>query len=311
MTGIRADDAIGRRWSSLFADAPSRRVVESQLAAAQRSTDRVELSFARPDGGTVLLRVGFSALRSAQGEAIGLIAACEDVTAIRDLEARMRQADRLATLGRMAANIAHEIRNPLASLTGAIEVLVGGDRPPQTRERLIAIVLKESARLNDIIKSFLEYARPAPLAPVRVDVAECLDEVLLLIEHRVPPGTLKVVREFSGPLVVQIDPQQFRQAFWNLCLNAVQAMPDGGELRVCASRADRALEVRVTDTGHGIPPEDLPQVFEPFFSTKEGGTGLGLALAHRVVQDHGGHIEVRSAPGSGTTVRIILPVRDE
>ena len=105
--------------------------------------------------------------------------------------------------------------------------------------------------------------------------------------------------------------QQFRQAVWNLCLNAVQAMTDGGELRVCASRYDRALEVRVTDTGHGIPPEDLPQVFEPFFSTKEGGTGLGLALAHRVVQDHGGRIELQSAPGAGTTVVVTLPARDE
>ena len=136
-------------------------------------------------------------------------------------------------------------------------------------------------------------------------------DTTLLVEHRVPPGTLKILREFSDPLVARLDPQQFRQAVWNLCLNAVQAMPDGGELRVCASRYDRALEVRVTDTGHGIPPEDLPQVFEPFFSTKEGGTGLGLALAHRVVQDHGGRIELRSAPGAGTTVVVTLPARDE
>ena len=122
------------------------------------------------------------------------------------------------------------------------------------------------------------------------------------------PESLKIVREFSSPLTVTVDPQQFRQAIWNLCLNAVQAMPDGGELRVSASARDGRLEVRVTDTGEGITTEDLPHVFEPFFSTKDQGTGLGLALVHRIVQDHGGEVEVQSVPGAGTTFVVTLPV---
>jgi signal transduction histidine kinase len=123
------------------------------------------------------------------------------------------------------------------------------------------------------------------------------------------PGTLKVVREFPPLLTWSVDPQQFRQAVWNLCLNAFQAMPAGGEIRVGATASTELLEVRVADTGEGIGSDEIGQVFEPFFSTKAGGSGLGLALVHRVVQDHDGEIDVRSTPGVGTTFTLSLPVR--
>jgi signal transduction histidine kinase len=248
----------------------------------------------------------FSALRAGDGRRIGLIAACEDLSAIREMEARMRAADRLATLGRMAANIAHEIRNPLASLSGAVEVLASGP-PDETRERLAQIVTKETGRLNGIIREFLEYARPAPLNRVPVNVAEAVDEVLVLLEHRAAPGTLKTVREFAPALVWNVDLQQFRQAVWNLCLNAVQAMPEGGELRVTMAPVGGRLLVRVSDTGEGISPTDLGHIFEPFFSTKPDGSGIGLALVHRIVQDHGGEIDVQSRPGLGAAFSITLP----
>jgi len=254
--------------------------------------------------------VTFSALRSGEGERVGLIAACEDVSAIRAMEARVRQADRLATLGRMSANIAHELRNPLASLTGAIEVLAGPSTAPDARERLSQIVLRESERLNRIIKNFLEYARPAPLALQTTDIAETAGEVLVLLGHRALPEGLKIVRELAPGLLWRVDPQQFRQVLWNLCLNAVEAMPGGGELRLGAAARGRTLEVWVTDTGEGFAPGDLAQIFEPFYSTKPEGTGLGLALVHRIVRDHGGDIDVRSAPGLGTTFTISLPAHD-
>jgi two-component system sensor histidine kinase PilS (NtrC family) len=223
------------------------------------------------------------------------------------MEARMRAADRLASLGRMAANIAHEIRNPLAALSGAVEVMAAG-AADDTRERLGQIVLNETSRLNGVIREFLEYARPAPLSRTTVNVAETVDEVLVLLEHQVDPGTLKIVREFPPALTWTVDRQQFRQAVWNLCLNAVQAMPEGGELRVTMTAVARRLVVRVNDTGEGIATADLGQIFEPFFSTKSGGTGLGLALVHRIVQDHGGEIDVQSRPGAGSTFTLTLPV---
>jgi two-component system sensor histidine kinase PilS (NtrC family) len=223
----------------------------------------------------------------------------------------MRQADRLATVGRMAANIAHEIRNPLASLTGAIEVLTSPLTADDARERLSQIVARESERLNHIIKNFLEYARPAPLSIAAFDVAVAAEEVLLLLEHRASPGSsLKVIREFAPSIPWPVDAQQFRQILWNLCLNAVEAMPDGGELRVAAAVRAGMLEVAVSDTGDGIGAGDLAHVFEPFFSTKPEGTGLGLALVHRIVQEHGGEIDVRSAPGLGTTFTLTLPARN-
>ena len=264
----------------------------------------------RPDGTTAPVRMTFSALRSGEGERLGLISACEDLSAIRDMESRVRQADRLATVGRMAANIAHEIRNPLASLTGAIEVLTSPLTAEDARERLSQIVARESERLNHIIKNFLEYARPAPLSIATFDAAAAIEEVLLLLEHRASPGSLKVIREFAPSIPWPVDAQQFRQILWNLCLNAVEAMPNGGELRVAAAVRSERLEVSVSDTGDGIGAADLSHVFEPFFSTKSEGTGLGLALVHRIVQDHGGEIDVRSSPGLGTTFTLTLPARN-
>jgi two-component system, NtrC family, sensor histidine kinase PilS len=310
ITGVVAPRAIGQAWSSLIGAAIPLEPIEAVITANPRASARNEAVLRRPDGTTVPVRMTFSALRSGEGERLGLISACEDLSAIRDMESRMRQADRLATVGRMAANIAHEIRNPLASLTGAIEVLTSPLTADDARERLSQIVARESERLNHIIKNFLEYARPAPLSIATFDVAAAVEEVLLLLEYRASPGSLKVIREFAPSIPWAVDAQQFRQILWNLCLNAVEAMPDGGELRVSVAVRGETLEVAVSDTGDGIATADVSHVFEPFFSTKPEGTGLGLALVHRIVLDHGGEIDVRSSPGLGTTFTLALPARN-
>jgi two-component system, NtrC family, sensor histidine kinase PilS len=307
ITGLSAAQAIGNSWSALIDASVPLTSIEATIEGNPRASLRHEAALRRPDGSTVPVRMTFSALRSGEGERLGLISACEDLSAIREMESRMRQADRLATLGRMSANIAHEIRNPLASLTGAIEVLTSPHTAEDARERLSQIVARESERLNHIIKNFLEYARPAPLSIATFDVAAAAEEVLLLLEHRAAPGSLKVIREFAPTLMWPVDTQQFRQILWNLCLNAVEAMPEGGELRVAAAVRGELLEVTISDTGEGIAVSDLSHLFEPFFSTKEEGTGLGLALVHRIIQEHGGEIDVRSSPGLGTTFTLTLP----
>jgi two-component system sensor histidine kinase PilS (NtrC family) len=309
ITGVTAKQAIGRSWSALIGTTVPLESIEAAIDANARASMRHETALRRPDGSTVPVRMTFSALRSGEGERLGLISACDDLSAIRAMESRMRQADRLATLGRMAANIAHEIRNPLASLTGAIEVLTSPHTAEDARERLSQIVARESERLNHIIKNFLEYARPAPLSITTFDVAAAAEEVLMLLEHRASPGSLKVIREFAPSVLWPVDAEQFRQILWNLCLNAAESMPEGGELRVAVAVRGETLEVTVTDTGEGIAADDLSHVFEPFFSTKSEGTGLGLALVHRVVQEHGGEIDVRSSPGLGTTFTLTLPSR--
>jgi signal transduction histidine kinase len=248
----------------------------------------------------------FSILRSAAREPLGLVAACEDLSTMRRMEARMRQADRLASLGRLSANIAHEIRNPLASMTGAIEALTSHEDPLE-REKLTEIVLRESDRLNRIIGDFLAYARPSPLTTHRTDIAAVLEEVLMLLELRPLPAGIKVFRAFEGPLEAAVDANALRQALWNLCLNAVDAMATGGELTVGAAAEATTFAIQVTDTGSGIASTDLGHIFEPFFSTKPEGSGLGLALVHRVVRDHGGDIDVRTSAGVGTTFTLTLP----
>jgi two-component system, NtrC family, sensor histidine kinase PilS len=309
ITGVSAEAAVGHPWS-VFGHGVPLAAVETEIDAAERRSAWREVTLRRAAGDEIPVRMTFSALRDGDGRRIGVIAACEDLSTIRAMEARMRAADRLATLGRMAANIAHEIRNPLASLSGAVEVLVAGTQAGEMRERLAQIVLKEAERLNGIIRDFLEYARPVPLSRAPVNVAEIIDEVLVLLEHRATPGTLKIVREFPPSIVWSVDRQQFRQAVWNLALNGLQAMPDGGELRVTTTRTGGRLFLRIADTGEGIPTADLGHIFEPFFSTKPAGSGLGLALVHRVVQDHGGEIEVQSRPGNGTTFTVTLPTAD-
>ena len=307
ITGRSAADAIGRPWGDLFGAAVPIDAIASTITAHPRTPARHETTLTRRDGAAVPVRFTFSTLRSGDGHRLGMIAICEDLSEIREMETRMRQADRLATLGRMAANIAHEIRNPLASMTGAIEALAGPVTGGGERDRLTQIVARESERLNRIISDFLEYARPAPLALETVNVAAILDEVLVLLEHRELPPSLKIVREFAPVVTGQVDPQQLRQAVWNLCLNAVEAMPDGGELRVSAGRDDGRLYVVISDTGDGIPSADQPHVFEPFFSTKPGGSGLGLALVHRILRDHGGDVSLRSGASGGTRAVLMVP----
>lgn len=307
ITGVAVERAIGRSWQAVFGDVVSFPVIEAGVDAGHGAGTRHELTLPRAHGRGTPVRMTFSALVDGAGDRLGLICACEDLSAIRAMEDRLRHADRLATLGRMSANIAHEIRNPLASLTGAIEVLASQGPTGELRERLANIVLKESARLNAILRDFLEYARPAPLARAPVNVCETIDEVLVLLEHRATPGALKVLRELPPTLMWEVDPQQFRQAVWNLCLNAVQAMPDGGELRVTARTVDESLVVCIEDSGHGIGGSDVAHVFEPFFSTKPGGSGLGLALVHRILKDHGGEVDVESTAGGGSTFTLRIP----
>ena len=309
ITGHPGRTSIGAPWSALFGASLPLEDVDAVVRENPRASTRHEIMLERPNGSAVPVRITFSALRSGEDFQVGLLATCEDLSTIRAMEERMRQADRLATLGRMSANIAHEIRNPLASLRGAIETLTTETMPEPQRERLAQIVLRESDRLNAIIKNFLDYARPAPLTPLLVDVSNVIDEVLVLLEHRAQSSRVKIVSDLPPGLTWSLDSQQLRQALWNLCLNAVQAMPGGGELRVTAGTDEDWLEVIVSDTGDGIAAGDFPHLFEPFFSTKAEGSGLGLALVHRIAQDHGGLVEARSTPGQGSVFTVRFPRR--
>jgi signal transduction histidine kinase len=223
------------------------------------------------------------------------------------LELEVKQKEKWAAIGELSANIAHEIRNPLASMRGSIEMLREDKIPGKHREQLMDIALKEMERVNNIITDFLTYSSPRPLEMQQVDIHLLLNETLSLLRNRVQEsGNIKITRGFAGLLFLSADQQKIRQVFWNLGLNAIEAMKDGGELTVSTKESHGTVQIVFSDTGPGIEPSKIERIFYPFFTTKEGGTGLGLSIAYRIVDEHNGKLNVRSVPGINTTFEIIL-----
>jgi two-component system sensor histidine kinase PilS (NtrC family) len=205
--------------------------------------------------------------------------------------------------------MAHEIRNPLASLSGSIQLLSEELRLDGTRRELMEIVTAEVRRLNALITDFLSYASPRPAQPRETDLVALLGEtVTLLRRSRDGAGRVEVATRGHGPFTAVVDPQLMRQVFWNLSLNALEALGEDGVLKATVEGGPGEVVVAFADSGPGIPPEALPKIFTPFFSTKEGGTGLGLAIVFKVVEAHGGRVEVESQVARGTTFRVVLPV---
>jgi two-component system sensor histidine kinase PilS (NtrC family) len=247
----------------------------------------------------------------------GFLLTFQDVTAIRQLEREARQRQQLAAVGEMAAGIAHEIRNPLASMRGSIQVLRAELALTQEQSHLMDIVLRESDRLNETIRSFLAYARPQPLLARAVDLTRLLGDTATLLRNSpdvLPSHRISVDAPKDGP-VVQADDAQVRQVIWNLATNGLRAMPEGGELvlraRIQSSGGDEDVVLEVVDHGVGIRPERLDSLFQPFSGSFARGTGLGLAIVHRIVSDHGGEVQVESELGRGTTVLVTLPAHRE
>jgi two-component system sensor histidine kinase PilS (NtrC family) len=255
--------------------------------------------------------MSISALRDSRGEEIGAILVFQDLTQIVEMEEQLRRSERLGAVGQLAAGMAHEIRNPLASLSGAVELLLA-DLPSDgpSAGRLTQIVRRETERLDRLVSDFLSYARPGEGRIERVPLGELMDEICQLLaagEH----AEIQLVVEIPDGLCATGDPDQLREVFWNLVLNAVQSEPRDGRVLVRGAEVDTesgtAVRIEVIDRGGGIDPEILERVFEPFFTTRPKGTGLGLATVHRVVEAHGGELSVSSPPGEGTTVRVLLP----
>jgi PAS domain S-box-containing protein len=247
-------------------------------------------------------------LRDADGAIVGMQGIAHDITRRREMQAQIAQAERLADLGRMAASIAHEIRNPLGAIVNAITVLRRPAVPPDPR--LLDIVSEEAARLDTILSEFLLFARPPAHTPIRCDLPELIDDTLLLFrgDGGLPPEVDLAWRAPRGLPAVLIDPGQIRQVLWNLLKNAAEAMTGRGRIDVAAEMADQdgAVVVSVTDDGPGVV--DPAAVFEPFYTTRAQGTGLGLAIVDRIVRSHGGAVTVANVPGRGAMFSVRLPL---
>lgn len=218
----------------------------------------------------------------------------------------LRRAERLRTLGEMAAGMAHEVKNPLAAIRSSAQILAGHATGKDAE--FAGIVVSEVDRLNKVVNEFLEYARPAPLRREPVKLSAVLDSCLELLAPVVEQAGVAVERKYSAREgTVDADPNQLRQVFLNLVLNAIQAVEKQGCVEVSIMQSGHETRVTVKDNGAGIPLDKLKNVFEPFYTTKPGGTGLGLPIAQRIVAEHGGRLLIESAPGAGTTATVILP----
>jgi two-component system sensor histidine kinase PilS (NtrC family) len=257
------------------------------------------------------LWLGYTAfpLLARGGAPLGRAVIFQDLTALRAMQAEVQRSERLADLGRVAAGLAHELRNPLASMAGSIELLRASAGLSAGDARLMDIVLREAERLEELVAAFLAFSRPAPLRRTPVDLARAVAETLEVFAH--DPAAERVRLEHAlSPAVADCDAGQLRQVLWNLLTNAAHAAAGrggGGTVRVRCGAEDGRTRLDVEDDGQGIAGADLPNLFTPFFTTREGGTGLGLATVQRIVDAHGGSVEVASEPGVGTRFTVHLP----
>lgn len=227
----------------------------------------------------------------------------------QELEAQLLQSTKLAALGQLAAGIAHELRNPLTSIKILFNSIVSRIGTRKDIETDIKVIESEIDRMNGIIKQFLDFSRPSFLCLSSVDVNNILEDTLRLMAYELEEQKISVSKVFSKkPLNINADIEKLKQVFINIILNSIQAMPEGGKLVIKTVDKDGHIEITIKDTGKGIPSDIKNKIFEPFFTTKEGGLGLGLCITKRIIDYHGGNIEIDSTVGKGTTVKIKIPV---
>lgn len=313
-TGYSFGQVQGCPWQEVFNWHPSHH--DDDRIQDVSANMRFEVECKRSDGNRLILGMTLAPLHE-RGEKKGLVGVFKDLTQIRDLEEEMRRKEWLASLGEMSAGMAHEIRNPLGALAGAMQMLRKDLQTDDTNQRLMEIAVREATRLNTIITEFLQYARPPALNLAEYDLNKVLAEILDLLQHEARSRTNITLEAVPCPeaLPAQVDQDQMKQVFWNLAVNAFDAMPKGGQLSIgtgcrkvdAAGRKVEVVEVSFQDTGEGIPKKHLDKIFLPFFTTKKRGSGLGLAAAHRIVDLHGGWIKVESHEGQGTRFGVCLP----
>jgi two-component system, NtrC family, sensor histidine kinase PilS len=309
MTGYETGAVLHRSWWEVFGDRRDN--------ASRAVPSSFEVEGLRADGSRLVLGMTLSPL--IEGDVrVGLVGVFKDLTQVRDLEEEVRRREWFAKIGEMSAGMAHEIRNPLGGMAGALQMLRKEPTLDAENARLMDIATREATRLNAIVTEFLRYSRPPDLNLKECDLRELVNDTVALIRHdgQVQDAQDVVVQHGEDIPPVQMDPDKMKQVFWNLATNALQAMPSGGRLTISTSRrritsgkrGGDVVEVAIRDTGVGIKKEDLNRIFFPFFTTKKDGSGLGLATAQRIVDQHGGWIRVESEEGKGARFAVCLPV---
>ncbi len=326
LTGLFAPEVIGRYCTEAFAHAPEVVEILMETLANRAGVAMASPTLHRRDGSELPVEITTAPLTGGEGKELGVVGIFRDLTAVRQLEDQLRRADRLASLGTLAAGLAHEIKNPLTSFRAFTQLLpqkFGDTRFLETFQRVIP---RELERINTIVEGLLDLARPIKLTFETVHLSDLLNRTLELYTDQISTKSITVVRDFASDFPpAKADPEHLYRVLVNLTANALEAMEPGGRLTLrmeWAKRPDlltshrrspeaRWGKVEIEDTGSGISPSNAAKIFTPFFTTKERGTGLGLATVYRIVEDHGGQITFRSVPGAGTTFTLLLPLTAE
>jgi len=301
--GRGAGELLGRRLEEVFGP----ELGERRISATRRTDSRVELSYTAPGGGVLELGMAISPLVAGDG---GFLLVFQDLTEIKRLERQVRMREKLVAVGEMAAQLAHEIRNPLGSISGSAQVLLADSEISEQQVRLLDIIRKESKRLSDSLNQFLLQTRSPAVPREPLDLREVIDEAVTLLQNDAAVGSEHTV-EFEvdgGPHLCLADRDKILQVFWNLARNGLEAMPEGGRLLVRLSSRGDEVVLAVRDEGRGLGREEQRRIFEPFRSGSSMGTGLGLAIVYRIVREHRGDIIVRSLPARGTEFEVHLPL---
>jgi two-component system sensor histidine kinase PilS (NtrC family) len=283
----------------------------AQVAPNDARTRRAEGEISA-GGKSLLVGYNLTNLTDARGTAVGTILIFQDLTKWRDLQEALRRRDRMVAVGELAAGIAHEVGNPLAAISGSVQLLSAAMPADDGQRKLLDIIRRESLRLDRTIKGFLRFARPRERSTESFDIAALLNEnTSLLRNSEEASGTHALRLELDPPSADLVgDRDQISQIFWNLARNALRAMPDGGTLTVRGSLGAAIYRIEFQDTGRGMTEEQRARLFEPFQSFFDGGTGIGMAIVYRIVHEHGGRIEVESSPGAGTRIAVELPLAE-
>jgi len=331
ITGYTYSAVYLRHVNEVFPDMQSILTGDTHDSVPTLAGPRCEMPFTRRDGKTIYLGFSLSPLRDTSGHAVGSILIFQDLTDYKEMQESVKRMDRLAVVGRLAAGIAHEIRNPLASISGSIQVLKKSLKLSDSDARLMDIILRESNNLNMLISDFTQFARPEKQDKERLILKAVISEVIAIFKNSPDCKNIITIHEdIKDSVSVMANRQQFKQVLWNLIINAAQAMPpEGGRITLSAMVKEKGpqppgiaplmkgsleqplpdawVEMQVADTGCGIPEKDLEAIFDPFFTTKDNGTGLGLSIVHKIIQEHGGTIVVDSIPGRGTKFTMYIP----
>jgi two-component system sensor histidine kinase HydH len=303
MLGIKAREFIGKHWQTLFNQDEWGRVTR----LLEKRTSFYDIEVQPGTSGRAPLKASMIPVRIHE-DAKGMVLFMRDLGEVKGLQAEVRRSERLAALGRLVAGMAHEIRNPLNSISGYSQHLKGKFRSDTSEGRALDVIVREVDRLNRVITELLDFSRPREPELSPLDLNLIVSQTLSLMERETSSQGVAVVEELSvGKALIMGHADSLKQLLLNLLLNALQAMPDGGVLTVQTENSAGRVILKIADTGPGIPEGDQETVFEPFFTTRENGTGLGLAIVHRIILDHGAEIRVESSPGDGTMFVIRFP----